>query len=46
VRVRRLGNGVVLEPFFSNTKEWFVAMDKFGREPFMVEGRAQPLASE
>jgi virulence-associated protein VagC len=46
VRVRRFGNGVLLERFFSNTEEWFAAMDKFGREPFRVEGRAQPPTSD
>ena len=41
VRIRRLGNGVMLEPIMS-VKEWFAELDKFGPEPFMPEGRNQP----
>jgi antitoxin VapB len=41
VRVRRVGRGVVLEPLLS-AAEWFVELDRFGFEPFMIEGRNQP----
>jgi antitoxin VapB len=42
VRVRRHGNGVLLEPLYTDVKEWFAAMDAYGDEPFMPEGRMQP----
>ncbi len=41
VRVRRVGKGVVLEPILS-PQSWFAELDRFGAEPFMVEGRNQP----
>ena len=42
VRVRRYGNGVLIEPFYADTAEWFAALDAYGDEPFMSEGRSQP----
>lgn len=44
VRVRRLGNGVVLEPMTSafNIDAWFEALDGFAAIPFMEGGREQP----
>jgi antitoxin VapB len=42
VRVRRQGIGVLIEPLHENVKDWFAAMDKYGHEPFMLEGREQP----
>ena len=41
VRVRRLGNAVLLEPVL-DVPEWFSELDRFGREPFLAEGRSQP----
>jgi antitoxin VapB len=41
VRVRRVGSGVILEPILS-PENWFAELDRFGQEPFMVEGRNQP----
>lgn len=41
VRVRRVGTGVILEPILS-PRSWFAELDRFGPEPFMVEGRDQP----
>jgi antitoxin VapB len=41
VRVRRVGSGVILEPILSPAG-WFAELDRFGPEPFMVEGRNQP----
>lgn len=41
VRIRRLGNGVLLEPIENDVDEWFRQMDAFGDEPFMKEGRNQ-----
>jgi antitoxin VapB len=42
VRVRRVGNGVLLEPMTSDVKTWFAALDQFTDEPFMADGRDQP----
>ena len=42
VRVRRAGRGVLVEPMFTNVAQWFAALDEFGPEPFMAEGRNQP----
>jgi antitoxin VapB len=42
VRIRRIGNGVLLEPIETSVDEWFQKMDSFGDEPFMKEGRNQP----
>jgi antitoxin VapB len=44
VRVRRYGRGVLLEPLIANPADWFAALDQFGEEPFMQEGREQPPA--
>jgi antitoxin VapB len=44
VRVSRQGKGVLLEPVVADVDAWFAALDQFGDEPFMAEGRAQPVA--
>jgi virulence-associated protein VagC len=44
--VRRAGRGVLVEPVFGDVNEWFAALDRFGPEPFMVEGREQPPTPE
>jgi hypothetical protein len=31
---------------FADVKEWFAALDRFGPEPFMSEGRQQPPTAE
>lgn len=46
VRVRRAGRGVLVEPMFGDVNEWFAALDRFGPEPFMAEGREQPPPPE
>lgn len=43
VRVRRFGMGVLLEPTQIDIDAWFAALDRF-TEPFMPEGREQPMA--
>jgi antitoxin VapB len=43
VRVRRVGKGVLLEPMTSDPVEWFSQLDQFGTEPFMEDGREQPI---
>jgi antitoxin VapB len=42
VRVRRVPEGVLLEPIITNPKEWFAAMDRRQGEPFLKSGRKQP----
>lgn len=42
VRVRRVAQGVLLEPLISDPKQWFAEMDRFSDEPFMPKGRKQP----
>jgi antitoxin VapB len=42
VRIRRMGQGVLLEPIIQDPKEWFRKLDEFNSEPFMPEGRKQP----
>lgn len=44
VRVRRQGRGVLLEPICADPREWFEELDRFGDEPFMADGRNQPIA--
>lgn len=41
VRVRRVGQGVLLEPIL-DLPAWFSELDRFGPEPFLAEGRQQP----
>jgi antitoxin VapB len=45
VRVRRIGRGVLLEPIDVpyDVKAWFAKIDEYLDEPFMVDGRQQPL---
>jgi antitoxin VapB len=42
VRVRRVGNGVLLEPTEFDVSAWFKRLDSYGDTPFMPEGREQP----
>jgi antitoxin VapB len=47
VRIRKMRNGVLLQPISFDTKAWFEKLDRFNaEEPFMPEGREQPLAPE
>ena len=46
VRIRKVGNGVLLEPMPADTAEWFAAIDASGTGPFMAEGRNQPAAQK
>ena len=41
VRVRRVGNGVLLEPIITDVDAWFASLDAFADEPFMPDGRQQ-----
>lgn len=42
VRIRRVGNGVLLEPINSDVQSWFDQLDSFRTQPFMKDGRKQP----
>jgi len=42
VRVRRVPEGVLLEPMLTDVKEWFAAMDRIGGDPLLKGGRKQP----
>jgi hypothetical protein len=42
--VRRVPEGVLLEPMISDPKEWFAAMDRIGGDPLLKGGRNQPRA--
>lgn len=42
VRIRRVTEGVLLEPVISDTTRWFAEMDALRGEPFLKEGRKQP----
>ena len=41
VRVRRVVQGVLLEPLISDPKKWFEELDRFS-ESFLARGRKQP----
>ena len=42
VRVRRVANGILLEPMVTNIDAWFAELDRFADVPFMEGGRRQP----
>ena len=44
VRVRRVADGVLLEPMISDIRKWFAELDRLNFEPFMKKGRKQPAA--
>jgi len=44
VRVRRQGNGVVLEPIISDTSKWFAELDRLRTEQSFLKNRKQPKA--
>jgi len=43
VRIRRIDQGVLLEPLIPATSEWFDELDRFNAEQFMVKRRNQPV---
>jgi antitoxin VapB len=43
VRVSRIGNRVILEPLGSEGAMPWAELDKLGDQPFMPEGREQPV---
>jgi antitoxin VapB len=44
VRVRRVPEGVLLEPLIPDPAKWFAAMDEIGGDPLLKKGRKQPPA--
>jgi antitoxin VapB len=42
VRVRRVANGIILEPMVTDIDAWFAEMDRFSGVPFLEDGRRQP----
>ena len=42
VRVRRVNEGVLLEPLIADTSEWFAALDSLRDGDFLKNGRKQP----
>jgi antitoxin VapB len=42
VRVRRVSNGLLLEPMVTDIDSWFAEMDRFADVPFIEDGRSQP----
>jgi antitoxin VapB len=42
VRVRRVKNGILLEPMVTDLDAWFAELDRFADVPFLEEGRPQP----
>lgn len=45
VRIRRVGQGVLLEPIIEDTKEWFRKLDEFNSEPFPSRAE-QPMPTK
>jgi antitoxin VapB len=43
VRIRRVPQGVLLEPLIPDTTSWFEELDQFRSEPFLTRGRRQPI---
>jgi antitoxin VapB len=42
VRVRRVAEGVLLEPVNPDVQKWFAELDRIGGEPLLVKERKQP----
>jgi antitoxin VapB len=42
VRVRHMGDGVLLEPIASDIEAWFAELDRFADVPLFEDGRNQP----
>jgi antitoxin VapB len=42
VRVRRVEQGILLEPMVTDLDVWFAELDRFADIPFMEDGRSQP----
>jgi antitoxin VapB len=44
VRVRRVPEGVLLEPLIADATKWFEEMDQISSEPLLKKNRKQPRA--
>jgi antitoxin VapB len=42
VRVRHMGDGVLLEPISTDVDAWFAELDRFSDVPLFDDGRNQP----
>jgi antitoxin VapB len=42
VRVRRVKDGILLQPMAVDLDAWFAELDRFADVPFMEDGRRQP----
>lgn len=42
VRIRRFGNGILIEPLKKDVDALFAKLDSYGDLPFMENGREQP----
>jgi antitoxin VapB len=42
VRIRRVGQGVLLEPIIQDPKEWFRKLDELNSEPFPARDEQPP----
>ena len=43
VRIRRVDQGVLLEPLIPDATNWFDELDRFDAEPFIAKRRNQPI---
>jgi antitoxin VapB len=43
VRIRRVPQGVLLEPLIPDAASWFEELDRFNSEPFPPRARRQPV---
>jgi antitoxin VapB len=43
VRIRRIDQGVLLEPLIPDATNWFAELDRFDAEPFITKRRNQPI---
>ena len=43
VRIRRIDQGVLLEPLIPDATNWFDELDRFDAEPFISKRRNQPI---
>jgi antitoxin VapB len=44
VRIRRVAEGVLLEPLIPDALQWFAELDRLDAGPFLRKGRRQPVA--
>jgi antitoxin VapB len=42
VRVRHVGEAVLLEPIAADVDSWFAELDRFADVPLFADGRSQP----